>query len=388
MTDIFVDPTIIVLPEQNETVEEKAAYLKLLNDWAEVTSPESDHDWYYPVGTIPQTLAVNGLMPDYDSLSALKAACAGRGILVDVNIHQILQWIKKFWDWTFDLDIKQLMQQLSRSGYSDLVEIKKESITFDPQKMAKRWHPSIKEDLSFLLALATICQSLATSPSKELHIATLKVELDNAETPANQVVITVQLVDIQENDSQGELLLKEDTITGTFPLLFIPQSLLKPVPNASDDLNLITPLKNWRWDGSQESLSGAIEKVYQELYTKLNISHFSFTFGPKFIKSIQDYQCSQNIKDMALKKIVRIGAAIIANQGHILNARLHKLRKNPGSTKQRTRRSDNAKAWRIDVLNTDGVAGIRLHYWQKSGGSIEFINIRDDADDPQVYENS
>ena len=71
-------------------------------------------------------------------------------------------------------------------------------------------------------------------------------------------------------------------------------------------------------------------------------------------------------------------SSVIADKAKdVKNYHLRQLRESKtADSKQRTRESDNAKAWRL-TITPDGV-GWRLHYWQvptPNGSIIEFANV-------------
>jgi len=131
--------------------------------------------------------------------------------------------------------------------------------------------------------------------------------------------------------------------------------------------------------GAHEKLRSEIEAAMADRETVDGIRDRRFTFGRKFVKTLQRNGGRNR------KKVVRACADVVMAAPCLLSARKdHPLRKNGcGGAPARTRPTDGALARRCSV-ETNVAAACRLHYWDRGDGLIEFasVNVHDDMSIP------
>lgn len=94
-----------------------------------------------------------------------------------------------------------------------------------------------------------------------------------------------------------------------------------------------------------------------------------FEIHDNFLESIEAADAD---RDKVIEVVMEVACGIaLKKQGR----QLHPFRENAaGGSPQRTRRRDNAKAWRCNI-QTNTPSARRLHYWQLNDGTLEFSNV-------------
>src|SRR5260370_10880043 len=216
--------------------------------------------------------------------------------------------------------------------------------------------------MSFLLAVACACKHMGEVVACSLSITTLA--LTGSKEVEISAIITYSIPEFTWDAN--------DKITQAFPLLF-----------TSDDipwLDIITV-----WSQGEVGIRKAIEQYYRKEWQSTVLRPMGYQIGSRFIESVNNAYLNND--EVLLSKIIRFATAVIAGEAQNLNCNLRHLRESEAANSpQRTRSSDNAKAWRLTLTNR-GV-GWRMHYWQIStseGSVIEFANVLKKHDLEEIY---
>lgn len=351
--NIFVDPVIVATPTDESSREEVVAWLHNLNLWLK-EALSAPFLWLHALN-ITEQLEKHERLPNFSTLRAL-----AKRYRLDINPTLLARNIGAF----FREPEHDLGNQLAELGYMATGN----PVTIEPEQIITRWPEFIRTDMCHLLVTCAVCKYVSHRFAKDLHIVTLKLPDHSQEMSISSVIE----VSIPERACKPG-----DTITQTFSLLFAPENLYP----------LIDVMALWHtYDEKESIITYAIEQQFRKDWPILNKVALEFRLGSHFIESVADNGLDTN--DIILRKIVRLAAAVIANQAkHIESAKLHPLRQtNAGDSPQRIRSIDQAKAWRLDIAKHG--AGWRLHYWHISNAnseSIEFSNICKESDHT-IYE--
>ncbi len=161
MTDIFVDPIIVVAPPANAPEQVVAAYLDALYRWL-AEALNSPHSWFYSNEAAVKLLE-SGQYPDSD---LLQGWIQMHGDKIDVNIRLISRWLNQFFNPESNLELA-----LEDLGY--LIEPEIASIVIHPEIYVARWDDLIRDEMYPLLAKTGACKHIGVSFARELCIATL-----------------------------------------------------------------------------------------------------------------------------------------------------------------------------------------------------------------------
>ncbi len=348
MANIFVDPVIVMTPPDNTSRDGLEVWLTNLTLWLQeaLTSP---FEWLHFVQAT-NLLQESGRFPDFNLLKSWQ-----KKYRLDINISQIARNVNAF----FRNEEFDLKQTLGRLAYD--FEVETGSIRINPAQFATRWLDTIHEDMHTLFAATCVSKCLNHDVARELRIATLAFP-----HAAREIEISAVIVDAIPDFPRNA----DNTISQTFPLLFTPDDLLPLI----DIIEL--------WDKGAKGLIYAIEQQFKKDWSEIVSQPMRFIIGRCLIESVNDAGLDTN--ENTLRRIVKSAAAVIADQAKSIKGyKLHELRESEAANSpQRTRASDNAKAWRL-MLGKHG-AGWRMHYWQiptLEGSIIEFSNVVKESDD-------
>ncbi len=349
MANILVDPVLVTTPDDDASKEAVEDWLTNLDIWL-IEALASTHTWLHCVEATYQ-LINGGRFPNFSLLRAWQ-----QKYRLDINISQIDKRVNEFFN-NEEFDLGGKLEQL---GY--LIEPDEISIVIWPDQFFTRWHNLIRVKMSFLLAVACACKHMGEATACDLSIATLVL------TESKEVEVSATFTySIPEFDWDTN-----DKIIQTFPLLFTPDDI--------PPLDVIT-----LWDLGEAGIRKAIEQYYRKEWQSTVPNPIEYRIGLRFIESVNSAYLNND--EVLLSKIIRFAAAVIAGEAKNLNCNLRHLRESKAAdSPQRTRPSDNAKAWRLTLTNR-GV-GWRMHYWQIStseGSVIEFANVLKKHDLEEIY---
>ncbi len=349
MANILVDPVLVTTTEDDASKEAVEDWLTNLDIWLK-EALASTHTWLHCVEATYQ-LVSGGRFPNFSLLRAWQ-----QKYRLDINIRQIDKRVNEF----FNNEEFDLGGKLEKLGY--LIELDKISIAIYPEQFFTRWLNLIQDEMSLLLAVACACKHMGEATAGSLSIATLVL------TESKEVEVSATITySIPEFDWDAN-----DKITQAFPLLFTPDDI--------PPLDVIT-----LWDLGEAGIREAIEQYYREEWQSTVPNPIEYRIGLRFIESVNNAHLNND--EVLLSKIIRFAAAVIAGEAQNLNCNLRHLRvSEAANSPQRTRSSDNAKAWRLTLV--DRGVGWRMHYWQIStseGSVIEFANVLKKHDLEEIY---
>lgn len=349
MVDIFVDPAIIAMPHADGEKDVREAYLHVLLLWLK-EALSSPHAWYYSESS-------STLLSDSD---AKILQTWQRKYKLDVNIRLILFWAGQFLN-----SESHLLPNLEDLGY--MVELEAASISIQPEQFALRWLEHLHNEMLILLATVGGCKHMGCELASALHIATLALAHKKKAIEVSAKV-SASIPDFAWNAN--------DIFTQALPLLFTPDDL--PPPAATDAINL--------WDKGEDGIRYAIDHWFAHDWQGSVQHPFPYCFAESFFTTIENNEL--HLDEVILMRIVRVASAIIADKAKDIRVyKLRQLRKSKtADSKQRTRESDNAKAWRLTLVK-EGV-GWRMHFWQiptPEGNVIEFANILKKHDPEEIF---
>ena len=353
MVDIFIDPVIVAMPRADAEKDEINTYVYMLQLWLK-EALSSPHSWFYS-NAIAALLTECGQYPDSHVLQAWQ-----RKYKIDINVRLILSWVRQFFDSEYDLSLK-----LERSGY--LLELEPGSISIQPAQFADRWHEDLSDEMHLLLANVGGCKHMGDVFAGELQVATQALAYKKKELEISAKVL----------DSVPDFVWETDNIfTQTLPLLYTPDDL--PPPTAVDIFTL--------WNKGEDGVRYAIDHWYSYVWQSTVQGPLAYRFSASFFTTIERNEL--HFDEIVLMRIMRAGADIIADKAKdVKNYNLRHIRKSKAAnSKQRTRESDDAKAWRLTLVH-EGV-GWRMHYWQiptPQGPVIEFANILKKHDPEEIF---
>lgn len=342
MVSIVVDPALVMLPPDDASREDVEAWFERLEIWLNeaLTAPFM---WLHYVQAT-DLLEANGHFPAFPQLKRLKEAYS-----LNVNIIQLARRINEFFrDET--LDLKGHLEQLDF-----IIEAQDGSIIVKPEQFITRLPVYIHEDFYPMLADCCVCKHMDYAFGQGLYIATLAIDGNTKE-----IVISVVVVEAEPNFVRP----LDNRIEQRFPLLITPDDL-QPLINVIE-----------MWAKGEQGIMYAISQQYTKDWSGVVATPLTFRLGSRFMASVNSRGLDNS--EIVLSNIVRAAASVIAGTAKdVPRYKLHHLRRNEtADSPQRTRESDNAKAWRLMVQQQG--AGWRLHYWQiptPDGSIIEFANV-------------
>ncbi len=349
MANILVDPVLVTTTEDDASKEAVEDWLTNLDIWLK-EALASTHTWLHCVEATYQ-LINGGRFPNFSLLRAWQ-----QKYRLDINIRQIDKRVNEF----FNNEEFDLGGKLEKLGY--LIELDKISIAIYPEQFFTRWLNLIQDEMSLLLAVACACKQMGEPVACSLSIATLALAESKEVEISAIITYSIPEFDWDANDK----------ITQAFPLLFTPDDI--------PPLDVIT-----LWDLGEAGIREAIEQYYREEWQSTVPNPIEYRIGLRFIESVNNAHLNND--EVLLSKIIRFAAAVIAGEAQNLNCNLRHLRvSEAANSPQRTRSSDNAKAWRLTLV--DRGVGWRMHYWQIStseGSVIEFANVLKKHDLEEIY---
>lgn len=356
MANIFVDPVIVTIPDDETDRDKIVAWEQSLELWLEEFN-SGYFEWLYSID-VALLLQNQERFASAETLRSLV-----NRYRLDINPRLLGREIDKFFrneGYEFD-PTKDIGSKLTDLGYMESGD----PVIVEPEEMIIRWPDFIRQDMLDLLVTCSVCKQAGNPLTSDLYIATSKL------STANQEIVISSIID----NSIDQLTCKiGDSVQQAFPLLCHPDKLQQ----------LIDIVVLWR-DG-KAGVIYAIEKQFRLVWLHTVFQPLTFIFGPNFLKSVADHGLHTN--QSALLKIVECAAYVIADPVKVgKKYELEQRRKTKsGNSPARIRQTDNAEAWRLRV--TKHGAGWRLHYWHipgPDGGSIEFSNICKESDDT-IYE--
>jgi len=344
-----MDPVLVTTPDDDTGREEVERWLTNLDIWLN-EALASTHTWLHCVEATYQLIS-GGRFPNFSLLRAWQ-----QKYRLDINISQIDKRVNEFFN-NEEFDLGGKLEQL---GY--LIEPDEISIVISPDQFFTRWHNLIGVKMSFLLAVACACKHMGEATACNLSIATLVL------TESKEVEVSATITySIPEFDWDAN-----DKIIQTFPLQFTPDDI--------PPLDVII-----LWSQGEAGIRKAIEQYYRKEWQGTVPNPIEYRIGLRFIESVNSAYLNND--EVLLSKIIRFAAAVIAGEAKNLNCNLRHLRESKAAdSPQRTRPSDNAKAWRLTLV--DRGVGWRMHYWQIStseGSVIEFANVLKKHDLEEIY---
>ncbi|MFO0589669.1 MAG: hypothetical protein U0441_19175 [Polyangiaceae bacterium] len=232
--------------------------------------------------------------------------------------------------------------------------------TVEPIAILDRNLPEIRAPLTDVLSCLACDKSAGERFARDAHFVTpplVGFPEDGAHKEL-RIAGSVALVDPEEISKR----LRNESFDERFSLLFSP-----------DDLS--------RFDheavlaGGAAGLSGMIAASAGASYPDAVLSVLQI--GNHFWRSLEKTGILQD--SGATAKLLKICACILADRHEEMNVDRRDLRRSAApDSKQRTRESDGAKAWRLTITKTG--AGYRLHYWDvpasaERGRTIELANV-------------
>jgi hypothetical protein len=156
-----------------------------------------------------------------------------------------------------------------------------------------------------------------------------------------------------------------------------------PLLITPDDLQPLADIIDL-WSKGEDGIMYAIQQQYKK-ETGAILEQGAFRLGPCFIESVNERGLDTN--ETLLNSFIRAAADVTADRAKDRKGyKLHKLRQDKTADgPQRTRDSDQAKAWRL-MLQKQG-AGWRLHYWKiptHEDYIIEFANVCKESEE-EIY---
>jgi hypothetical protein len=347
-----VDPLLSTIPAPSADAEGTHRFLEALDAWLAAVEG-SPLPWRH-VLACTRALEDNGRFPTFTSLRAARQAAGS-----EINIAALLQRLARF----FQDEARDL---LAETATRCAVVAEPEPSILPPELMGRNL-PEIRGALrDALLCLA--CDKAAAEPfAREAHFVT-RAFSENAREVA--VAGTVDLI-----DPDGILRrMGGQALATQFPAIFSPDDL--------DEFHYEAILV-----GGAEHLVTLVTAIAAATYPGVPL--LGLYVGSQLWRTLDR---TGMIEDrFAVKKLLKVAAAIVAGRWRELNVERRDLRETEaGDSPQKTRKSDGAKAWRMTI--TKEGAGYRLHYWHCPAGSkgaehIELANVLRERD-PKVIPES
>lgn len=351
MTNILIDPAVIVMPSQNASRNDVEAWLENLDLWlSEALS--APFTWLY-AEEATEVLLSEGQYPEILFNWQKKYR-------PDINIAQIIAKVGQFFNGEHERDLGFCLEQ---RGYMLVAE--PGSITILPAQFAARWPELIHDHMHELLATTCACKHNSDLLGQKMRIATLILENE-----IKEIEVSATIADILPESFPCPA---DNKIIQTFPLLFTPDDL-SPLYNVVEC-----------WDKGEKGIRYAIKQQYKRDWQSISPEPLHYEFGAHFIESVLG---RKDMIDLMLTRITRTMESVIADKPALLKYEPHPVREREEQhTPQLVRASDQAAAWRITVT-PDG-AGWRMHYWRKvdadGNATIEFSNILTKKDPVVIY---
>lgn len=342
MTNIVIDPLIVMTPSDNATREEVVTWFGNLSAWLNeaLTAP---FIWLHYLQA-SHLLQEYGRFPEFGELKRLQ-----KRYQLDINISQIAHHINDFFR-NEDLDLADHIDRLDF-----IIELATHSILVQPTQFITRLPHYLHNDFHILLANCCACKHIALPPGEKLHIATLALP-DSIRAITISAIIQAAIPDSLFKDGSA--------IIQTFPLIITPDDL----PDSNEIIDI--------WSQGEARIIYTIKKQAQKEQATTRKKTFAFRLGPSFIRSINERGLDTN--EIILRSIIRAIVNVIFDRARdVKGYSLHEFRvsETPDSP-QLERASDKGKAWRLKLRQSG--AGWRLHYWQiptTEGAMIEFANV-------------
>jgi len=352
MTNILLDPLILLAPEAHASKEKVEQWAKTFQLWLEAIV-DSPHGWYHCALLILNHFGYERL-PSFKLLRDWQ-----RRYQIEIDIPEMMRYMDALF-LQETREIKPLLEsRLLQLGY--LFEPTPETTAIQPSLLVDRWPENVQHDMFCILALAGAGKWRGDSFSNQLALATLSLP----QTP-NEFAITSTMVGLVHGSEQREIILAE-----RFPLLYSPE--------------MVISFEGSEWKWNEHDIRRALEDHFQRDWLVQGIHALPFQFGPHFFASIQRYGLETDLA--LLSKIAYLASAILADRAMDLKCNLRHLRESKTvDSPQRTRPSDKAKAWRTTITNK-GV-GWRMHHWRiptPERSCIEFANILKKHDPEIIY---
>lgn len=223
-------------------------------------------------------------------------------------------------------------------------------------------------EILVVIAIAELFRPTGSSTSPGL-ISAIN-EKEQTLSPS-EVIIESELHDISfQNDSVNSLKELPYKVDARIPVYF----------SHTDYMNRLGICTVWNNAADNESAIAAINLCIENLlYTcALQNKPKSYELGPHFLKSVRDWGVATR-SDYSMVLIETISRIILG----IPKSQLNEFRINKKSTAEQRSREDGAKAFRTHL--TKKGAGLRLMFWEKANGAIEFANVGD-KDELHIYE--
>ncbi|MGB8348157.1 MAG: hypothetical protein WCD86_24970 [Ktedonobacteraceae bacterium] len=351
MTNILIDPAVVVIPPQNASRNDVEAWLENLDLWL-TEALSAPFTWLY-AEEATEALLNEGHYPEF--LFSWQ-----KRYHLDINIAQVIAKVGQFFNGEHEHDLAFCLGQL---GYVLVAE--PGSIVILPAHFASRWPELIRDYMHELLATTCACKHNDDSLGQKMHIATLVLE-----NGTKEIEVSAVIADMLPESFPCPA---DSKIAQTFPLLFTPEELL-PLYNVVEC-----------WDKGDKGIRYAIKQQYRRDWQSISPEPLHYEFGTRFIESVMN---RKDMTDLMLSRITRTMGGVIADRPESLQYKPHWVREREEShTPQLIRARDKATAWRI-TITPDG-AGWRMHYWRKvdSDGNviIEFSNVLTKKDQVVIY---
>lgn len=340
MNEIFIDPIIITIPQEDAAKEEIELYLENLRLWLE-EALVAPHTWSYSANAAVR-LMEHGRYPTPQVMKRWTSIYE-----VDINTRQLSVWTSQILNEEHDIEF--------RLEQDYLVELDTTSTFIEPEQFHKRWIQPIGKELFVLIAKLGACRHLGSALAYGLFIATSAFI-----NPEKKITISTTIVASEPNlDANADC-----SCIQTFPLLYTPEDL----PPPTDMVTL--------WDEGEKAVHYAIDKYYRHYWPNAHSQPLTFSLLPSFFQTVEEKGI--DTQELALKKYIVAMATVLTWDTHELHTRynLRPLRVDKAADAPQTVRDDGAKAWRMTII-PEG-AGWRLHFWKLStanGDVIEFANI-------------
>ena len=347
MRNIFLDPVLLMTPDEDASREEVEQWLSTLEIWLQ-EALGGHFNWFH------LTSATDALIDKNRFPSATILLTWQRKYRLNINPHIIAYKVNEF----FRNTTHDLQNDLDQTGY--LIQTQGDSISVQPEQFLLRWHEAMHIPLYPVFALLCLCKHTDHPFTQHFHVATSSLP-DKAKEI--QVSFTVVYAVPEHICQSGEI------ITQIIPLLLTPDDLLPLI----DVLYL--------WQEGEQGVLYAIQQYCRRDWSAQIEQPLDIRLGYAFLTSIE--KSHLDVQTIILTRIVHAIAAIIAEKAATVSSyKLHPLRENiAGDAPQLVRTSDGAKAWRLD-LTKEG-AGWRLLYWRIStsqGSVIELSKICKESD--------
>lgn len=353
MTNILLDPIILLMPEAHCKKDDIEQWVKTFSLWLE-EAVDSPHHWYHCAVLIIKHFSYERL-PSFKQLRDWQ-----RMYQVEIDIPEIMKYRDAFLLQETGEVMPILESRLLQHGY--LFEPQPETIGIEPSLLIERLPEQMRNDMACVLALAGIGKWMEDPFSNQFALATLPFP----QTP-QEVVIEGTVVGLAREDGY-----REHLFAARFPLFYHPETI-----DAFESIG-------GKWN--EQHLRRAIEQHFQKNWQVQGKEAFPFQFGPHFFASIQRHGLEARLA--FLSKVAYLASAILADRAMDVKCDLRPLREGKAvESPQRTRRSDGAKAWRTTITNK-GV-GWRMHHWRiptPEGSHIEFATILKKHDPEVIHE--